>query len=65
MQDYYTANRIMHIDYRDTAILSKFVDPHGRVMNNRRTGLTAKHQRQVTQAIKRARFMGLMPYIAA
>jgi small subunit ribosomal protein S18 len=65
MQDYYTANSIVYIDYRDIDILGKFVDPHGRIMNRRRTGLTALHQRGVTQAVQRARFMGLMPYIAS
>jgi small subunit ribosomal protein S18 len=65
MQDYYTAHSIVHVDYRDTDILGKFIDPHGRLQNSRRTGLTAKHQRQVVQAIKRARFMGLMAYIQA
>jgi small subunit ribosomal protein S18 len=65
MQDYYTAHSIVHVDYRDTEILGMFIDPHGRIMNRRRTGLTALHQRQVSQAIQRARFMGLMPYIQA
>jgi small subunit ribosomal protein S18 len=65
MQDYYTAHSIVHIDYRDIEILQKFIDPHGRIMNHRRTGLTAGHQREVGSAIKRARFMGLLPYIQA
>lgn len=65
MQDYYTAHSIIHIDYRDTEILSKFLDPHGRLMSRRRTGLTAKHQREVSQAVKRARFMGLLAYVVA
>jgi small subunit ribosomal protein S18 len=65
MVDYYTAHSIVHVDYRDIDILRKFIDPHGRVMNSRRTGLTAHHQRSATQAIKRARYMGLLPYIQA
>jgi small subunit ribosomal protein S18 len=63
-QDYYTQNNIKHVDYRDVEILRKFINPSGRIMSRRRTGLTAKNQRRVANAIKNARFMALMPYIA-
>jgi small subunit ribosomal protein S18 len=63
-QDYYTQNNIKHVDYRDVEILKKFINPSGRIMSRRRTGLTAKNQRRVANAIKNARFMALMPYIA-
>lgn len=52
-----------HIDYKDITRLVAFVNPHARMMNRRRTGFTAKGQRNFAQAIKRARFMALMPYI--
>jgi small subunit ribosomal protein S18 len=52
-----------HIDYKDITRLASFVNPHARMMNRRRTGFTAKGQRNFAQAIKRARFMALMPYI--
>ncbi len=61
--DFFKKHDIKHIDYKDVDILKRFLNPHGRILNRRVTGLTAKNQRAVTQAIKRARFMGLMPYI--
>jgi len=61
--DFFKKHNIKHIDYKDTDILLKFVNPHGRILNRRVTGLSAKNQRAVTLAIKRARFMGLIPYI--
>lgn len=52
-----------HIDYKDIIRLDNHVNPHARIMSRRRTGLSAKGQRNFAQAIKRARFMALMPYI--
>ncbi len=51
------------IDYKDVETLKKFINPHGKIMASRRTGLSAANQRAVAQAIKRARFMALLPYI--
>ncbi|RME59989.1 MAG: 30S ribosomal protein S18 [Candidatus Dadabacteria bacterium] len=51
------------VDYRDIATLSRFITERGKIMPRRLTGLTAYHQRQVAKAIKRARQLGLMPYI--
>ncbi len=58
-----TQNDIQHVDYKDIDLLKQFVNPHGRVMSRKRTNLTAKQQRAVEAAVKRARFMGLLPYI--
>jgi small subunit ribosomal protein S18 len=52
-----------HVDYKDIVRLGAHVNPHARIMNRRRTGLTARGQRNLAQAIKRARFMALIPYI--
>jgi small subunit ribosomal protein S18 len=52
-----------HIDFKDIVRLAAHVNPHARMMNRRRTGFTAKGQRNFATAIKRARFMALMPYI--
>ena len=52
-----------HIDYKDITRLNNHVNPHARMMNRRRTGMSAKGQRNFARAIKRARFMALMPYI--
>lgn len=58
-----TQNDIQHVDYKDVDLLKQFINPHGRVMSRKRTNLTARQQRAVEAAIKRARFMGLLPYI--
>lgn len=63
MEDYFSQNNIRHVDYKDTDTLRKFLNPHGRLLSRRRTGLTAAHQRDVARAVKRARFMALLPYI--
>lgn len=63
-QDYFSTNNVQHIDYKDVEILKKFVNPNAKIMGKRRTGVSAKNQRKLANAIKRARFMGLLPYIA-
>jgi len=55
---------LKHIDYKDTETLWRFIDAHGRMLPKRKTGITAKNQRRVANAIKRARFMGFLPYIS-
>ena len=57
------ANNIRHIDYKDVEFLKRFLNPHGRIIAKKRTGISAKHQRKIALAIKRARFMGLLPYV--
>lgn len=52
-----------HIDYKDIMRLKSNVNPHARMMGRRRTRMTAKGQRNFATAVKRARFMALMPYI--
>lgn len=61
--DYFSQNGIKYIDYKDVDVLKRFLNPHGRIKPRTQTGLTAKHQRDVTRAVKRAREMGLIPYI--
>ncbi len=58
-----TQNDTQYVDYKDVDLLKNFINPHGRVMDRRKTNLTAKQQRMVEEAVKRARFMGLLPYI--
>lgn len=52
------------IDYKDTAKLKKYVSERGKILPHRITGTCAKHQRALTVAIKRARHVALMPYVA-
>ena len=53
-----------HLDYKDVETLRHYLSPHARILARRKTKLSAKSQRKLTQAVKRARFMGLLPYIA-
>jgi len=55
---------VEHIDYKDITRLANHINPHSRMNSRKRTGFTAKAQRDFAQAIKRARFMALMPYIS-
>ena len=52
------------IDYKDTAKLKRYVSERGKILPRRITGNCAKHQRALTTAIKRARHVALMPYVA-
>lgn len=61
--DFFAANHIEYIDYKDVDLLQRFVSDRGRVLPRRVTGTYAKNQRKVTKAIKRARIMGLLPFV--
>lgn len=52
------------VDYKDTEMLKKFLNPHGRLLSKRKAGTSARNQRKIAQAVKRARYMGLLPYVA-
>lgn len=57
------APQFTRIDYKDVEMLKKFINPHGKIMPRRRTGLNAANQHALSEAIKRARYMALLPYI--
>lgn len=61
---YFSQNNIKHIDYKDTELLKKFLNPHARLMSSKKTGVSAKSQRQLANAVKKARFMALIPYVS-
>ncbi|MEN9649045.1 MAG: ribosomal protein [Candidatus Parcubacteria bacterium] len=63
-QCYFSQNNIKHIDYKDLDILKKFINPHARMLSRDKTGVTAKNQRKLAMAIKRARYMALLPFVA-
>ena len=63
-QDYFSANNIKHIDYKDIEILKKFLNPNGKIVSHKRTGVTSRNQRKLATAIKNARFLGLLPFVA-
>jgi len=60
---YYCVNKDVEVDFKDVQTLQRFMSHYSRIVPRRRTGLCSKHQRAVTRAIKRARVMGLMPFI--
>lgn len=61
---YFTANGITHIDYKDVDLLKKFISERGKILPRRVTGTSAKYQRMLIKAIKRARQVALLPYVA-
>ncbi len=60
-----TASGKVFIDYKDTETLKKMVSGNGKIFSRKRTGATAMEQRMLAQAVKRARFIGLIPYVSA
>lgn len=61
---YFTKNNVTYIDYKDVELLKKFVSGNGKIIPRRVTGTKAKYQRMLATAIKRARQMALLPYVA-
>jgi len=55
---------INYVDYKDVDTLRKFLTTHARIQSRKRTGVSAKFQRELSTAIKRARFLGLLPYVS-
>lgn len=58
----FTEEGIKHIDYKDIDLLKDFITETGKVVPSRITGTKAKYQRQLTTAVKRARYLALLPY---
>lgn len=58
----FTAEGIEHIDYKDIDLLKDFISENGKIIPARITGTRAYYQRQLNQAIERARFLALLPY---
>ena len=62
--DYIAANHIEYIDYKDIELLKRFISERGKILPRRVTGTGAKNQRKINVAIKRARIMGLLPFVS-
>ena len=60
----FCVDKIEHIDYKDTAKLRRFISERGKIFPRRISGNCAQHQRQLTVAIKRARQIALLPFVA-
>ena len=61
---YFTKNNITYIDYKNVELLKRFISANGKITPRRVTGTSAKYQRQLAVAIKRARQIALLPYVA-
>ena len=61
---YFTKNKIKTIDYKDVELLKRFISPSGKITSRRATGTSAKYQRMLAVAIKRARHIALLPYVS-
>ncbi|MCI1904184.1 MAG: 30S ribosomal protein S18 [Enterococcaceae bacterium] len=61
--DFIAANHIEYIDYKDIDLLKRFISERGKILPRRVTGTSAKNQRKLTIAVKRARIMGLLPFV--
>ena len=60
----FCTEKATQIDYKDTARLRKFISENAKILPRRVSGTCAKHQRDLNTAIKRARYMALLPYLA-
>ena len=58
----FCVDKVAYIDFKDTAKLRKYTSDRGKILPRRMTGNCAKHQRQLSEAIKRARAIALLPY---
>jgi small subunit ribosomal protein S18 len=59
----FTGTNAPKIDYKDVRLLQRYVSERGKIVPSRITAVSAKKQRELAQAIKRARFLGLLPYV--
>lgn len=60
----FTKGGVKHIDYKDVETLGKFITERGKILPRRITGVSHFHQKLLTKAIKRARYMALLPFVA-
>ena len=60
-----SSNGMLYVDYKRADDLRRMLTPNGKIQSRKRTGLNARQQRIVSQAIKRARYMGLLPFTSA
>lgn len=60
----FDASSIEYVDYKDVELLKRFINEQGKILPRRITGVSGKFQRQLTRAVKRARHLALLPYVA-
>jgi small subunit ribosomal protein S18 len=62
-QCFFCSQNLKNIDYKDLEIIKRFVSGQGKIVDPRYSSTCAKHQRALAQAIKRARYLGLLPFV--
>jgi len=62
---WFTEHNVKFIDYKDEKLLRRFINERGKIIPSRISGTNAKYQRQLAQAVKRARIIGLLPYVSS
>ena len=63
-QCFFCSQNLKDVDYKEIELLQRFVSGQGKIIDPRYSGICAKHQRKVAQAIKRARYLGLLPFVS-
>lgn len=59
---HFCTNGVQDIDYKETKVLQRFLSSYAKILPRKKTGVCSKHQRKLAQAIKRARFMAMIPF---
>ena len=59
----FCVNNVKEIDYKDTDTLKRYISSYGKIVPTRRSGVCSKHQKKLGNAIKKARIMGLLPFL--
>lgn len=59
----FCSQNLKEIDYRDVGFLKRFISSQAKIIDPKHTGVCAKHQRRLSRAIKRARIIGLLPFV--
>ncbi|PIU99197.1 30S ribosomal protein S18 [Candidatus Wolfebacteria bacterium CG03_land_8_20_14_0_80_36_15] len=63
MQCFFCSQNLKDINYKDIELLKRFISSQAKIIDPKHTGTCAKHQRKLAQAIKRARYLGLLPFV--
>jgi len=61
-QCHFCSQNVIEIDYKDTDILKRFISGQAKIINPKHTNVCARHERLLSRAVKRARFLGLLPF---
>ena len=61
---HFCQNKINAVDYKNIQLVRRFMSPHAKILGRKRTGSCATHQRMISQALKRARHMAFLPFVA-